>query len=133
MLRLGKNTGSILGLSKGQTRKLAGFLSGLLAIAAILASMVVTPVAAAEPTVNHEESGYLEGGSTYMAGMVASDLGTAITLADEPRLKDSVLNWLSDRGRPAGEVGQLLLARTDSGFHLDVDTDELTLDWKMRF
>lgn len=149
MVRIGKKVDSFLGLPKGQTRRFAGIAGGTIAIATLVASMLITPAAAAEPTLSEHlpvNDEMLLAGSSYVAGKAGIEeqslllkdtavgaLGQLVDTDREFTLKAEVLNWLEIRSSAAGGVGQLLLARTDSGFSLDLDVDEFRLDWQMRF
>jgi len=149
MVEIGKKVGSYLGLPKGQTRRFAGIAGGMIAVATLVASMLITPAAAAEPTLSEQlpvNDEMLLAGSSYVAGKAGFEeqpllledtavgaLGQLVDTGREFRLKDDVLNWLEIRSSAAAGVGQLLLARTDSGFRLDLDVDEFRLDWQMRF
>jgi len=59
--------------------------------------------------------------------------GVAFIVESDKRFRSELLNWLDVKAPASSGVGKLLLTRTDSGFSVDIGTDELMVDWTLRF
>jgi len=133
VVRDGKGKAPVSGARKGQTHRLKGLSKASIALFS-LAFMPIAGFASEEA-----DDLFLTAGSAYVAGQQqltgAQMTGTLDLEADvtEADFEEGVINWLEVRSGKAATMGRLLLTRTNNGFKLDVGSDRLELDWRMRF
>jgi hypothetical protein len=62
-----------------------------------------------------------------------SSMLSSISSLDDEKIRNQMIFWISQRSNTAGDLGELFLDRTDGGWHVDVASDAVGLDWAVDF